>query len=443
MSKPELERRRFIGMGGVAMATLAGCASPGERRGVATAIPPAVAVEASSSPFLLPGPHFGRVADVYHSGAMVNRKPQAGPVSEMLSRGIMSLTGAPDSISAWRSLFAPGQRVGIKVNPVGMASKNKKDAVSAITSPEAIAAVVAGLESAGIGRKDVLLFERYRNEFVACGYPDKAASLGIPWDCSAISYDNTQIDIEGYSKDDPDGEAKGLKARADGIKVSGYDPEVFVELDFVHPLNNPNDPRSRRSHLSNIVSKKVDRIVNLVVMKDHMVAGVTGALKNISHGYVNNVSRTHSRPSLNQANTFIPAIVSMPQIRSKVALNVMEALIGIYHNGPWGSPNVWEPNRLLVATDPVAMDWVAWKSIDQRRVEAGLPLLGRAGTQADDPEVEGHGREMFGRRSVEHVELCGVRGLGVFPDDLETWHRHFGEPTADRPTFLHSELRIG
>ena len=189
-------------MGGAAVATLVGCATPGEKRDVAVAPSSEVAPPSSAPAFLLPGPHFGRVADVYHAGAMVNRKPQAGPVAEMLSAGIVSLTGASDVKSAWRSLFAPGQRVGIKVNPVGIAGKNSKHAVSAITSPEAIAAVVAGLESAGIRRQDMLLFERYHAEFKECGYIEVAESLGIPWDCSAISYDSTQIDIEGYSQGD-------------------------------------------------------------------------------------------------------------------------------------------------------------------------------------------------------------------------------------------------
>lgn len=462
-----LPRRRFLTTGAQAMGLAAGCITGAERerpQGTATAprasrerpaaVPPgpsSAAVASGVEPsarraerWAVPGPHPGRVADVHHPGCLRGREPQAEPVRQMLARAICELTGAQDERDGWRSLLSPGERIGLKVNPVGLAGPSRPGGISVISSPVVITAVVEALESAGLARRDFLLFERYRDEFMACGYPTLAGKLGIPWEASAVAFDETQLDLEGYSSGDPRAAAKGARARQDGSPpVSGYDPEVFVELDFVHPLNDPTDPRSRRSHLSNIVSRKVDKIINFVLMKDHMVSGVTGALKNMSHGYVNNVARTHSRASQNHVGVFTPAVVAMPTVRRKAVLHVMEAMLGIYHMGPWGSPNVWEPRRLLLATDPVALDSVAWKYLDQRRVEAGLPRLRRAGVEGEDPRVPGHAPEMFHRRSVEHVEACATRGLGVFPDDLELWRRHFGDPPDGRPLFDHRAVRLG
>src|SRR5260370_40591126 len=89
----------------------------------------------------------------------------------------------------------------------------------------------------------------------------------------------------------------------------------------------PNDPGARRSHVALIVTKKVTKIINVPVLKDHGTGGVTLALKNMSHGMVNNVCRSHSEgsrghaaPRLNASGQFIPAVVSLPALRARVVL---------------------------------------------------------------------------------------------------------------------------
>ncbi|MCH8316042.1 MAG: DUF362 domain-containing protein, partial [Planctomycetes bacterium] len=52
-------------------------------------------------------------------------------------------------------------------------------------------------------------------------------------------------------------------------------------------------------------------MVNVPVLKDHGSAGITGALKNLSHGLVNNVSRSHGTARTNTCNVFIPAVCSL------------------------------------------------------------------------------------------------------------------------------------
>jgi hypothetical protein len=54
----------------------------------------------------------------------------------------------------------------------------------------------------------------------------------------------------------------------------------------------------------------------------------------MSHGLVNNVSRSYSSSSLNACNAFIPASVSIPVIRDKAVLHILDGVKGLYHGGP-------------------------------------------------------------------------------------------------------------
>jgi uncharacterized protein (DUF362 family) len=370
----------------------------------------------------------GRVLELHHPGSLgAGGVAERRAVSAMIERGLVELCGAPDATAAWRRFFAPGDVVGIKVNPVGKATDRKRRTV--VTSPEAIATVVDGLRRAGIAPADILLFDRYRQAFMDCGYHEHARALGVRWEASAVDYDETQLDLAGYSAGDPEVGRKHARARGDGSpRVSGYDPEVSFTLDVVHPQNDPQNPRSRRSHLSTIVSRRVNKIVNLCVLKDHSSAGVTGALKNMSHGFFDNVSRTHARPDFNHCGPFIPTAVALPQVRDKVVLHVMEALAGIYQGGPSASLYAWEPRSILVATDPVALDRVAWDLLDARRAQEGLLPLSRAGRQAigTTPGRSGKPLEAFDRRAPEHIEEAARRGLGVCARTLEEWRRIAG-----------------
>ena len=115
-------------------------------------------------------------------------------------------------------------------------------------------------------------------------------------------------------------------------------------------------------------------MINLCLLKHHQSAGVTIALKNLSHGLVNNVSRSHSSSTLNTCGTFIPNIVDHPIIRQKVVLNICDGILGAYHGGPGLKVEkyVWEHNTMYFATDPVAMDKVGLKAIDAKRLEMGM-----------------------------------------------------------------------
>ena len=134
------------------------------------------------------------------------------------------------------------------------------------------------------------------------------------------------------------------------------------------------------------MTKVVNKIVGLPVLKDHGSAGVTGALKNMSHGSVNNVARSHSNTFTNVCNQFIPQVVSHPIIRQKFVLQIMDGIRGVYQGGPFSGTTgkwTWEYNATPLATDPVALDHVEWDIIDAQRIEKKLPpSVQRASSQA-------------------------------------------------------------
>ena len=66
----------------------------------------------------IPGLFPGRVVEVEHSGSIIGGAFQREPIRDMLRRGMMELTGAPDWMSAWRMFVQPGEVIGLKLNPV-------------------------------------------------------------------------------------------------------------------------------------------------------------------------------------------------------------------------------------------------------------------------------------------------------------------------------------
>src|SRR5262245_62293529 len=112
----------------------------------------------------MPGRFPGRVVEVHHPGAV---RDDFGithdAVRKMVARGMCDLTGAEQAAEAWRSFFQKDDVVGIKVNPVGRRYNLGK--AQAISSHELVIEVVEGLKSAGVPAKNIILFERYADQF--------------------------------------------------------------------------------------------------------------------------------------------------------------------------------------------------------------------------------------------------------------------------------------
>ena len=266
--------------------------------------------------------------------------------------------------SSRRKFFNAGDVVGIKVNPVGCYRGYNPRAVPAISSPAVLLETVEGLKQAGVHPRNIIVFERYAAEFRDAGYDRvlrERSMDGVRWFASAWRGAGGQVDIRGFDHTPDQGDPN----------VVGYDPDQYVHMGFCDPGNHDKkDKRRFRSHLSLIVTKMVNKFITIPVLKDHKSAGVTIALKNLSHGMNNNVARSHLGgiyrgvvtsghvTGPNQCNTFIPAAVNQPAMREKATLHILDGLIGVYEGGPgawnqsWGT---WRRSRS--SSPPTPWQW--------------------------------------------------------------------------------------
>jgi uncharacterized protein (DUF362 family) len=339
------------------------------------------AARTSGSKLGIPGPYPGRVVAVSHSNSIVGDQYQAEPVRQMMESGMKELTQAESWADAWREFFEPGDVVGIKLNPVGQPY--------IISAPEVLHSIIDGLEQAGVKRQNIVVYDRYKKEFLSAGF-DKWIPEGVRTMNASEQYQGIQMDMDGYDRD------------------------VFMEMPLVHPEYKAeyslDDPHIRRSYVAKFLTKEVNKLVNVCLLKHHQSAGVTMALKNLSHGLVNNVNRSHATTTANACGIFIPAVVDLPIIREKAVLNILDGVKGAYHGGPGRKTGnyLWAHKTMYFATDPVALDKTGWKEIDKKRAELGLAPIALLKPDEDSQWLN---------CQVEHIELAGNYGLGVFKDE--------------------------
>ena len=332
-------------------------------------------LRAASAQLGMPGAYPGRVIEVHHPACIVSGAYQQQPIEQMMRKGMLELTGAPGWPDAWRTLFEKGDVVAIKVSPVG-GPKLCSDAL-------VLHQIVDGLKQAGVAPRDIVVFSRYRAEIKETGI-DKWLPPGVRWDGASAQYDNVQLDMDGY------------------------DPDHYMELALIKPGENLNDAHYRRSYIAKVITKQVNKLINLPVLKHHQSAGVTIALKNMSHGLSNNVNRSHMSPTSNACGVFIPSVVSLPVLRQKAVLHICDAVKASWHGGPGARPQyVWEHKTIYFATDPVALDKTGWRVIDRQRATKGMASIALSKPDKDS---------QFLNCQVEHIEIAGMLGLGEFDD---------------------------
>ena len=318
---------------------------------------PADAADAQPAPTAWPG----RVIDVGHSGAVIGGTVQNAALAPMFARGMMELTGAVSEVAAWQTLFAPTDVVAIKVNPFGWPK--------VYTQPATVAEIVRGLGLAGVPPKNVIVYDRYGDYLAQVGY-DAALPSGVRLMSAALT-------------------------TSDQTALAGHDPSTFVEFAAVDTGLDPNVAQNRRSYLCDVVSNQVTKVINVPVLKSHWTAGFTAALKNMTYGLVNNTARTHTATS-NWTMDFLPVVAGIPRLRQKTVLHVADMLFVCWDGGPDPSDSFVARESFVFATDPVALDTVAWKLIDDLRAGKNL------GPVASMPGA-----------TPQYVLRAGANGLGV------------------------------
>lgn len=291
----------------------------------------------------MPGRFPGVVARAEVPGVMSDKGPDETIVAAMLAASMKTLTGTGSSQAAWSQFVAPGDRVGIKVNPVG--------APVSSTTHELTLAVIAAVESAGVRRENILFVDHYQHQLERWGYGEERYP-GV----GAVCLHHTV----------GEGDAKVTKGFDD------LDHDAFFECDYVIPdEQNHLDTMLNggpRSFFPKVLTSGIDKLINIPSLKHHKGCFVTLGLKNLAFGLTSNCFRGHQFVS-----RYIAETCAFPPIRDKTVLTVLDGLRAQYDKGPVASPShVWHTDTLMVATDTVALDSVGFDIIADKRLAEGV-----------------------------------------------------------------------
>jgi uncharacterized protein (DUF362 family) len=237
-------------------------------------------------------------------------------VKNALDRAMQRLFKTDSALQAWKKVVKPGEVIGLKVNCLSGRGS---------THTALVDVIIESLQQAGIKAGHILIWDRMNNDLEDAGFKinmDKNKTLCFGNDYSGFEYNLEEFGLSG-------------------------------------------------SRLTKIVTKICDGIINLPVLRDHSIAGMTLALKNM-FGAIHNPNKYH----LNTGNPYIADINAFSHLRKKIRLHICDALEAQYHGGPSFMPQWrWTYSGLLISRDPVALDYTGWQIIEQKRLEKGFKSL--------------------------------------------------------------------
>jgi len=270
------------------------------------------------------GSEDGRGATPSPSRLVISRDPslRSTPTSldssrllNCLDRAMQALLDCDSPVEAWRKVVRPGEVIGLKVNC--LAGRGN------CTRPELVEAICERLQRAGI--KEIVIWDRLNSDLESARFKIVDHGSGI---------------------------------RCFGNDTLGFEDELATF-------------GSVGSLVARTLTQVCDSVVNLPVLKDHGIAGVTIALKSM-FGAIHNPNKYH----MNVGNPYVADVFMLPPIRNKVRLHICDATTAQYEGGPSFMPHwTWPYNSLLVGQDPVALDYTGWQIIEKKRAEVGMKSL--------------------------------------------------------------------
>ncbi|HSK10528.1 MAG TPA: DUF362 domain-containing protein [Vicinamibacterales bacterium] len=305
------------------------------RRDLLTGILGSAAAAATLGPRAAAGQGRARVVRVESGKAWVGDKRDPAIVAEMVNRGLLAFTGKTRPQDAWAQFVRPGTRVGLKINLLGRPLL--------YTAPEMTDAIVVGLLAAGAKPAEIIVWDRHASHFGPTRY------------------------------------APGQGAHGERVMTGGqYDSARACQAS------------GGQAPIDRIATEHTDVTVNLPMLKNHGMAGVTLALKNIAFGCYSHHRAAHG----GNCDPFIAEAYKHYLTQTSVPVHILDATEACYDQGPQpgGTDVIWRENAIYVATDPVALDVVCRDVILEKQRAAGLSSR---------------------LSSCRHIETAAQMGLGV------------------------------
>ena len=256
-----------------------------------------------------------RVA-IQRSSSYARLTDNPAPLLDSAMRNLIETERSKDS---WRRLFRPDDVVAIKVN--ALAGPELAPSYTLVQS------IIDGLAKAGIPGTNIIVWDRTSRELRKAKYP--------------------------------------VTTKGDGVRIFGTDTLSNGYEDVISQAYTVG------SCFSRILSRYCTAVINVGVLKDHDIAGISVLMKNY-YGAIHNPNKYHE----NNCSPYIAHLNTHPFIRKKNRLNVVDARIAQYHGGPArNSRYSWPFNGILLSTDAVAADSAAREIIESKRKEAGRGTL--------------------------------------------------------------------
>ena len=293
----------------------------------------------ASEPAPDPNAWMGRVLVVEDPAAIDSFVPQPDPIRRMVEHGIIAFTSKNDEKSAWLSLVATNDKIGIKVFSAPGASGTRTSVVEA---------VARGLINAGVPAKQITVWDRRLSDLRQAGYFDLAERLGV---------------------------------RVAGAMEAGFDPTKSYDTALLGKLvygdyefGKKGEEVGRRSFVSSLVTSNMTKIINIPPLLNDNLAGVVGCLHGLALGSVDNILRFEADPD--RLATAVPEIFALEPISDHVVLNIVDALISQYQGEEKTLLHYSTPmNELWFSRDPVALDVLSVAELARQRKQAGAPPL--------------------------------------------------------------------
>ena len=366
---PGISRRAFLRLAAVSL--LAGCARQSPTAPPTTPAPaaaPTAALLTTTPPAAIP-PTTARRPDIIkiypdrpskvvcttHAGLWndaTNTLSQEA-IGEMLDASIAALTGLGSAPKAWTALFAPHERVAIKIN-------------SLVSVCPSLAMAIAGrLQAVGIPAEQITLFDRYTADLRRSGFPINRDGPGV----------------RCYGTDEQGPGIRGSDAASDnyvpGWQIAGTDvglSKILLDCDAL--INLPS--------LSTVVFAGM---------------GISCAMKN-HYGAFN-------CPACFHGDSFVRGVTelnALPPIRERTRLIVGDVIMASTYQ--YAGRYIVGKSGILMSLDPVAHDTVGLQMATEVYNAKGLDPLALTAQAA--PWLARGAELGLGTDDPAHIELVEI-----------------------------------
>ena len=264
-----------------------------------------------------------------------------------LSAVIEKLNSGMELIGGWGAFVKPAMKVLLKVNLIGPKSSD----TAAVTHCEFVRAITKILKKMGC--------------IVWIGDSSGGAIAGIAPTAQGF-------EVSGLNK----------IAKEEGAEIKNFDREGVVERSITADYGD-------KIYLAKPIFD-ADLVINLPKFKTHTAGIYTGAVKNV-FGFIPGLKKAEYHKLLPDPKNFGSMLADIHE-NSKIALHIMDGITAMQGEGPTAG-DVYNAHKILISTDPLALDTVAAKMI-------GLNIK-------DIPILNAARERNMGQWKLEDIQLCG------------------------------------